>query len=336
MNKISITAWFMALWTGLQCFSVSAADNTKEMKAVYDRGVSLYEQKKYAEAGHAFRELVEGTEDPKYYYNVGECEYLRQRFDLAKEAFEIFLARAGDAVNKERRAYAEEVIQKVTPVLGHLKVDDKPDLEVWVDDEHRTSTPTDKPIIVMSGEHIVVLKEDGEPVFEGKIIVEREGVSVVKRTESEPTEDMSSPPSSSEQPSSQPATQGIPNDINEEASKEPIKPVGFGMLGVGVAMLTGGVITGSLALSKEESLKDKCPTKTGCSEQDKKIHDSGRRLATAASVLLPIGGAFAIVGVVLATVGYKRESRQEHKTVSIKIDPLLDSYTAGVAVSGRF
>ena len=357
MKKRSKIVLFIVLVLELQPL-VSGAEfdanaDVKAMKALYDKGVALYEKGEYGEAAAAFRELVEGRPKFQYYYNIGECEYMRERFDLAMEAFDIFIEKVGDKVDPEMRAHAEQVIEKVTPVLGYLKVDETAPLEVWVEGEHRGDTPLKKPIALMSGTHVVVLKDNGESVFETQISVGHGETVTVTRVEQQPEpprEEMiaaapepkkaSQQPSKPEKEKAQFESQSL--EENRDAASERrsvLVPLGFSILGIGAVSLAAGIATGAATLSKENKLNDSCPAKTGCSDADKNLHDSGLNSATASSVLLPIGGTLAVVGTALSVVGMKKNKRGERadsRSTAVEFTPMFGRSVSGVSVTGSF
>ena len=99
----------------------------------------------------------------------------------------------------------------------------------------------------------------------------------------------------------------------------------------GGAVMVAGVVTGALALSKNNQLADRCPDKDNCPEGNRSLEDSASSLAIATNGLLAAGGVMVVAGVVLTIIGYKR-NRDEH----ISVVPLFNSEEAGLSISGRF
>lgn len=335
VKKIMI-AWLTMTIGSFYSLSAMTAMNDTERKVLFDKGVSLYNQKQYAESAEVFRELQRDKLVPEYYFNIGECEYLRKRFDLAKESFDLYLELLGEDANPERKAYIEKILEKITPVLGELEVDEAPPFEVYVDDEYRTSSATKNPIVVMIGEHTIVLKKDGKTVFNAKVKVDSQEPTVLKIEETESEESDVAP--AEKQTAIEPTESHQPEKTSHRTkSKGLLKPVGLGMAITGGVLVITSVITGSVVLSKANLLEEKCTDKKGCSESEKDLYDSGHRLGIATTIILPIGCVLAATGAVLALVGHRREKRNESLTQpSLRLAPFTVRNGAGLSFSGSF
>jgi tetratricopeptide (TPR) repeat protein len=341
-KKNRVALGVVLLWM-LHALSAMAGMSQDERKALFDKGVSLYNQKSYAESADVFRELQRDKLVPEYYFNIGECEYLRKRFDFAKEAFDTYLELLGENANPERKKYIEKIFEKITPVLGELEVDESPPFEVWVDDEHRATTPSDSPIIVTIGEHTIVLKKDGKTVFEAKVMVDSEEPTIVKINDAEETESEASSPQN-DVPTQNHTPVGVSENIavsttgHKPVSGAPMKPLGLGMVATGGILIITGIITGSLVLSKANLLEEKCPDKAGCSESEKDLYNSARRLGTATTALLPVGCVLAATGIVFTIWGSKQKNHKESTSSysSLKFNAFAAYSGTGLTVSGSF
>ena len=304
-----------------------SGDNLDEMKSIYDKGVELYDQGKYEEAAAAFRELVKARPMHQYYYNIGECEYLRQRFDLAKEAFDTYLKQGGHKTDPKRRRYAEEVLEKITPEIGYMSIDEAFNKEVWVDNEHRGATPA-PPIVVMPGDRIVVLKQDGEEVFRTKVTVERGETTEVKVRK----EEEEAPPPQEPLFEAETATASL-QETPPPKKASPLKVAGIVMIGTGSAIIVAGAVTGGFALEKADQLENNCPDKDHCDASNKNIRTNAKYLIIATNGLIATGAVLATAGIVLTIIGY-RQGKPVGETISAA--PMIDGTTAGMAVHGRF
>jgi hypothetical protein len=72
---------------------------------------------------------------------------------------------------------------------------------------------------------------------------------------------------------------------------------GFVLLGLGVAGLAAGAITGGLALGRASELRDRCPANP-CPTEYQSLSDKANTLATVSTVSFAVGGAAAAAGVV--------------------------------------
>jgi tetratricopeptide (TPR) repeat protein len=80
---------------------------------------------------------------------------------------------------------------------------------------------------------------------------------------------------------------------------------GGALLGVGLAALAASIGTGASALNLKSELESVCNNKV-CPPSDKSKADTGQALAISTDVLISVGAAAAIVGVVLLIVEAKR------------------------------
>ena len=93
---------------------------------------------------------------------------------------------------------------------------------------------------------------------------------------------------------------------SEEKEKSPLRPLGWTTLGLGVAVAIAGGITGGVTMSMGSELKENCEEGI-CSDEDWETHEKATNLATATNVLLPVGGALAIAGLVMIIAGSEKE-----------------------------
>jgi len=75
-------------------------------------------------------------------------------------------------------------------------------------------------------------------------------------------------------------------------------PVGFALIGVGAAVAIAGAVVGGVALSISDDLAGACAGGV-CPPERQGDADTGEALAITADVLLPVGAATAIVGLIL-------------------------------------
>lgn len=327
-NKFVVLITAIVLTLGSYPTKSRAGDNIDEMKAIYDKGVELYGQERYGEAAEAFRELVKERPTHQYYYNIGECEYMRQRFDLAKESFETFLKEGGHKTNQKRRAYAEDVLEKITPKIAYVSIDEGANFEVWIDDERRGITPT-KPIVVMPGDRIVVLKRDGEEALRTKVTVERGDTAEVKIQKTETS--TAPPPPQEPVPETETATTSLQGEPRPPKEVSPLKVSGISMIGVGGAVLIAGAITGGLSHKKSIQLDSNCPDRDNCDISNQGLKDSGQSLELATNGLIAAGAMITTVGVVLTIIGHRKGKKE-----NLSASPVVNGTNAGLIVHGRF
>ena len=125
-------------------------------------------------------------------------------------------------------------------------------------------------------------------------------------------------------------------DEPEETERPVLWITGWVGIGVGAAVAAAGAITGGVALDKSNELNDNCPDKNQiCPEEHQDLKDSADSLAIATNVLLPVGGALAVAGVVLVILGRDR-GEDSSGVASIGFAPFASAEQAGLTVRGRF
>jgi Ca2+/Na+ antiporter len=327
----------------------SFADEKDEADTLENHGMALYQQELYDEAVRAFRQLLKLRPNQQVYFNIGQCEFMRQRFDLALEAFTVYLSGDREKIAKKRLEYTEKVVEKITPLVGTLDIRGESPLEVWIDDELRCSIPLSSPLHVLEGEHRLAFKKDGEIVQTETYAVKPGETITIQAPE------VALEPTPTPAPVVEPVPKEPPNEIDEDTSestpeepvvklppksaKSPLTTIGLLTASLGGAALVAGIVTGSKALSKDSQLAEKCPNiEKICSESNRDLANSTIALGTAATVLIPIGGVAVVTGVTLAIIGQKKNAEQrESREIGIwRVEPYSSRSGAGIMIKGRF
>ena len=106
-----------------------------------------------------------------------------------------------------------------------------------------------------------------------------------------------------------------PTDAPPPEAKKSPSIVPFVLMGVGGAMIIGGVVTGAMASSKQSELEDNCMDKV-CDPKLQSLADEGKTLAVVTDVLLFGGIAAAGTGAVLWFLNNNDSSSEESAPVS--------------------
>ncbi|MBN2525171.1 MAG: tetratricopeptide repeat protein [Deltaproteobacteria bacterium] len=327
---------------GLFSVTALAQDGTQQddkaaLRGLYDKAIDFYNAGKPGDAAQAFRELMIQSQRYEYAFNVGECEIERGRFDLAYEAFTMYLEHVGEKAASERRERAEKVIAESSIHIGFVNVQENESLEVWVDDEHRSETPLSGPIAVLPGEHAVRLKNGGDIVFETTINITQRQTVDVARIEEKPKAEMSKSgpiPVLQDKDTQLNAPPEILNTNSPRPGRSPLKTTGIITTAIGGALLATAIVTGRLAVSKGNKMETNCPDKDLCSDKYENTYDTGKSLAKATNILLITGGAITLTGVILTIAGHKRA--KSDKLTKVNTLPVLGSNMAGVSIQGSF
>lgn len=312
-----------------------------QVRALYDKGVELFQQQKYAEAARTFNELVAISPQFHFYYNIGSSEYLRKRYDLAMEAFQTYLKNAGEKADPERRAKAAEIIAEISATNGYVELDENTHLEVWIDGEHRSNTPVAAPIALLPGEHLVVLKKRDKVVHKIKINVSSGKTVAMKQLE---TQQMRVPDNSHPQRQEKAMGTKLERTKNQQrtaTSKASIRKFstlkisGIITAGVGVSFLVASGVTGKLAMSKSDQLAENCNHQKLCEKSNENIKTTGKKLENTTDGLLIAGAATTVAGIVLAIVGHKKK-RIDDRLAKVKGGFFASRNVFGLQIQGRF
>jgi tetratricopeptide (TPR) repeat protein len=105
---------------------------------------------------------------------------------------------------------------------------------------------------------------------------------------------------------------------------------GYVAIGVGGALIIGGVVTGAMALSLNGELADECPD-GACPASKRDDLDRRDTLAATTNVLIVLGAASATAGVLMLTVFSGEDEEPE-----VALRPILVPGFGGAVASGRF
>jgi hypothetical protein len=299
-------------------------------KAAHQQGVEFFMAGKYEEASLAFREAKKMRPTWKLDYNIGQCEAASKRYGMALEAFESYLVEGGDEVPDDRREYVSAEIRRIQPLVGVLEVEAPDGVNVVIDGVVRVVMPPDGPLRVAAGRHLIILKDGDHELLSKSVNVAGGMATKVEYSAlaGAPTADETAPATDEPQPA-----------VAEEGDGDisPLKTVGWIGVGLGAAVAIGGVITGGMAMGKNNDLANKCPDRENCSDEYEDYPEQADSLALVTDILIPTGAVLLATGVVLLIVGAKRgSSDEEDERADISLAPLAGPGNAGFAIRGRF
>jgi hypothetical protein len=128
-------------------------------------------------------------------------------------------------------------------------------------------------------------------------------------------------------------------EMSREPTNSSLKTLGIVIASLGGVSLAAGIVTGSLALSKNKVLADRCPDKDqNCPGNNENLANSAMSLGMVANVFLPIGAAAVTTGAILAVVGHRKKSKQRESMTARfwRIAPYGTQSEAGLFIEGRF
>jgi hypothetical protein len=322
--RVSAVAMALAI-TAIGGLSLAQDTAKVQAKAAFQEGKAAYGAGEYAKAAASFRKAYEALPTWKVLYNIAQCEALAKRHGLAFEAFQQYLSQGGDDITAERRDEVMAEIDRLKRVVGSLEVRAPDGSDISVDGIERGQTPLPGRLKVAAGvQHEVIVEHGGDVLLTRKVLVSSgevisiEAAAVAAQEPVEPdqpdTSDTSDMSYTEEEPSSALATGG------------------WVAIGLGGALLIGGAITGSMAISLDNDLETDC-SDGGCPPSRHDDLDKRDALGTTSSVLLGVGVAAAVAGVLMLTLG---DDGEEDDDVELGLAPSAAPEFAGASLSGRF
>lgn len=331
---------FALLLAGLCALaSPSYAADDAGAKALFAEGRELFNNGNFDEASAKFKAAYDLKPNFKLLYNIAQSEVAAKRYEQALEIFERYLADGGDELVRERQEEVSAEIERIKGMLGFVEIETARGAEIQIDGVVRGTAPVHGGIPVVAGKmHTVEVWLNGKAlpseqvkVTSGKTVT----ISILPATSIATT----GPVSVAETQGGEPVTSDEPevavskasdseDDRSLDRSSKRLKVAGLVMVGVAVATLGVGVVTGALVLGIEKDLDKEC-TGGFCPPSKENDMDTQRHLAVSSTVMFAVGGASAATALVLLLVSKKRSER-------ISAVPAIGPGAAGAVVSVRF
>ncbi len=308
----------------IACPSAFCDDEAAAMEA-FKTGVDDFNNAKYEEAVEAFRNANELHPSWKILYNIGQCEAALKRYGLAIEAFEGYVGKGGDDIPSARRDEVISELERLRAMVGVVKINGPYNLDIFVDGVHRGKTPISTGIMVSAGVPHEFRIMDGNVEWLVQTETARGGIALTIDVPASPGSDAGSTAKQGEKK----ATGESPYD---EDSASGLKIGGWISVGVGVAIMVPGVITGVMGIKSDEKYLDSC-TPPPCDDPQKEETDS---LYLKTGIFLGIGGAIAVTGAVLLIVDAVKGKKEDGGEVDVSLLPSAGPEFSGLMLQGTF
>jgi tetratricopeptide (TPR) repeat protein len=319
---LALSAALPLLWT-----IPARADEAREK---YEQGLATFDAGQYIEAATAFREAYALKPSWKILYNLGQSEAAAKRYGLALEAFEDYLAAAGDELTPDRRESVLAEVERLRRMVGFLAIEAPDGVEVSVDGVARGTAPLSGEIPVSIGPgHEVVAARDGDVIASRTVKVFGGKTITLDFRAGRSTEPGAPPPDEAPRPADTGAEEP------EAEGMGGLELAGWVTLGAGGAMLIAAVATGSAALSIDGDLDAACAGGT-CSTDRQGDIDRMKALGVATDVLIGVGAAAAATGAALLIYSAFGQEEATDAAQETALTPIVAPGLAGVALSGRF
>ena len=280
-------ALLLVLWTA----SVHAqGKDSPEYQAAIAEAIAEFQAGNWAEAQTLFREAHRLSPSARTLRGLGIVAFELRRYVDALDFLQQALDDPRKPLDAQQRAGTREQIARAERFIARFEVELSPaEAQISVDGAPRALR--DGQLRLDPGERELTVSAEGYQRESRRIVVEggaRGRLSFQLHAEGEPS--ASSPAGPPGPVASEPAPADDGGGI----------PTGALIVGsVGLALLAGSAVTGSLALSAKGELEDACGTRmTSCDEKHESTADKTKTLALATDVLW-ISGAAAVSSAIV-------------------------------------
>jgi hypothetical protein len=297
-----------------------------EARARLEKGKKLYEEGAFEAALVEFQRAYELAPSYKILYNIGLIEQQLNDFVASLRAYERYLKEGGKDVTAARRSEVEKSIaalkQSIATVNVKVNVDDA---EVSVDDQAVGKSPLAEAVLVNAGKRRIAAAKDGRSAAK---VVSVAGGDTTTVTLEVPTSAPPPPPIATNTTTTSGSTTPVVDVEGTPATSRRIPWLG---IAVTTVLASGAAVTGLLALSASNKLKDDRETLGTPRDTLDSDQSSVKRWSITSDVLL---GATAVAAAITVVVWLKTPSDDATKTggttVNVGVAP------NGVALAGSF
>lgn len=294
-------------------------------ESLFQAGVSLMKEGKYAAACPKFEESQRADPSTGTLINLGGCYErvgkMASAWAIYKEAVQL----ARKVGQTEREATASGRVAALEPKLSKLRIDagDVPGMVVRRDGLEVGRGSLGLPIAVDPGEHTIVASAPGYEDWTTKVTV---GDNADSKT-------VTIPPLKKKPD----ALGGADPDTGGASSGSGRRTVGFIVGGVGVAALGLGAVFGALAIGDRSDGDKLCPDKK-CTPEGQEFIDAASTKALVSTIGIGVGVAAVGAGVVLILTSgpSKTDAARGASPMTARLYPVAGPGGGGFTLTGSF
>jgi hypothetical protein len=299
-------------------------------ETLFQAGVTLMSQGKYAEACPKLAESQRADPSSGTLLNLGSCYEKTGRPASAWATFKEAAALARSLGQTDREATANGRIAALEPTLSTLRIDagDMPGMVVKRDGLEVGRGSLGVPIAVDPGEHEITAAAPEHEEWKATVTVgpnaDAKAVTVPPLRKVERIFDSGGGADGSGGPADPKSGSGL-------------RTAAFVVGGVGLAAIGVGAILGGLALGEQGDADVLCPAKK-CSAEGKELVDSASTKALVSTLGFGLGLAAVGAGVTLYFIGSSAQETDEPagEAPSARVVPWLGATGGGLVAIGRF
>lgn len=302
----------------------AAQGNSGAAQSLFEEGVRLMKDKKYAEACPKLAESHKLEPGGGTVFNLAICLEEEGKLASAYVAYDEALARAKKDNNAKRVQIVEQRMAALKPRLSRVtitvaKTEGDAKLDVRFDGTPLGEQAWGVPFYADVGPHTVTAEAPGYKPFKTELRVEAGGspyATNVPPLEKGPNAAVASTPPPSTEPA-KPAPHDGPDAGGTQVSTNDRGALPWILVGTGVALVGAGTVTGILAFSKHADSDAECPNDR-CTAKGVDAENQANTFAWISNITLPLG---IIAGGLGAYLFIKKPSSTMTARASAHITP---------------
>ncbi len=290
--------------------SIDARADGGDARVLFAEGQALMDAERYEEACDKFAKSQELSADAHTAHALGDCFERRGMFATAWVTFKTAVDLAKHDQQVEQEALSRRAMEALQPKVSRVTLTVTSSIageEVTLDRQPVGFAVFGKPIPLDPGTHVVEATAPGYQTWSTEVVVPEEAASlsvkvpVLARIAVElpsPSAPVAKPKAAKKPPPPEP--------------RPSISPLAYVGLSIGVAGLVVGTITGIVAISNSNAIKDRCEDEL-CPPSEQPLIEDAERVASVSNVAFGVAGA----GAVLAVIGFLLETEPEPFTAVV-------------------
>ena len=282
--------------------SIAFADGSEQAYAqtLFDEGVKLMEQGKYAEACPKLAESQRLDPGGGTLLNLGLCREKEGKLASAWIVYNAALSQAIKDGRKDRELTAKDRVVVLEPSLAKIIIEvpeavaHTKDLEVVLDGVHINSAAWKVPAPIDVGHHVLTVSATDKRTWQQNVEVQRDGQTVTVTI---------------------PSLEDAPQERHPDGvvKPSPLRPIGIVVAGIGAAGIVVGGIGGVMAIVKRSDSNKECPGGTSanmCSAKGVAANEDAKSMAWVANIGFGVGIVGLTVGAILFFVGKPQQPQR--------------------------
>jgi hypothetical protein len=321
MYKYTIISLFLAtiFLAGKPAFPQAGNEASEKAKELFSAAVEHFKDGKYEDALKEFDETYKLNPHWKIRFNIGICHYQLKNYVRAAEELTKFIEEGGTYIPEKQQTMAGEILSELKKRLGILKLSGEIENSiVTVDGKVRHGLTKDEAIYLQPGKHNVVVKYKGSIILDEELTIDAgtsreihaKVLKAAEEKEGKGPAKLTGTPAEKEK---------LPAESAGEKTRAAVlkSNIAYGMAAGAAVTIIAGSVLGGLVFKEKNEVEDaegkyndpETPPedRPGLLKDRDEHYDRGMQYATAANVLIPLGGAMAVTSIVLMVISIKEK-----------------------------